>query len=106
MLKTFSSICLLSSIFISLSFTVYILQQQQQTAAAVNLSQNARVTLVHANTSDLLTNNERGLTIDKSAQNSSTISQKQEQQQIAAAVGKNFQNTFCGVNTTTTNSSN
>ncbi|MFL6315748.1 MAG: hypothetical protein ACJ73C_03285 [Nitrososphaeraceae archaeon] len=91
---------------ISLFFAVCILQQQQQPAAAVDLSQNARITLVHANTSDLLANNENGLTIDKSAQNSSTISQKQEQQQIAAAVGKNFQNTFCGVNTTTTNSSN
>jgi virginiamycin B lyase len=106
MLKTFSSICLLFSILISLFFAVYILQQQQQTAAAVNLSQNARITLVHANTSDLLANNERGLTIDKNAQNSSTISQKQEQQQTAAAVVKNFQNAFCGVNTTTTNSSN
>jgi virginiamycin B lyase len=106
MLKTFSSICLLFSILISLSFAVCILQQQQQPAAAVNLSQNARITLVHANTSDLLANNEKGLAIYKSAQNSSTISQKQEQQQTAAAVVKNFQNAFCGVNTTTTNPSN
>jgi virginiamycin B lyase len=105
MLKTFSSICLLSSVLISLFFAVCILQQQQQYAAAIDLSQNARITLVHANTSDLLANNEKGSTIDKIAQNSSTISQKQEEQQTAAVV-KNFQNAFCGVNTTMTNSSN
>jgi virginiamycin B lyase len=103
MLKTFSSICFLSLISISLYSTVFILQQlQQQYAAAIGLSQNTHITLVHANSSDLLANNEKNSTIDKMVQNSSIIS-SQEQEQTAAAV-RNFQDTFCGVNETTTNS--
>ena len=96
MLKTFSPIWFLSLFLISLYSSVFILQQQQH-AAGVDLSQSAHITLVHANTSDLLANDKKDLTIDKTAQNSSTISKKQEQ---AAAI-KNFQEAFCGVNTTT-----
>jgi hypothetical protein len=50
MLKTFSSICLLALVFISLYSSVFILQQQQY-IAAIDLSQNAHITLVHVNTS-------------------------------------------------------
>jgi hypothetical protein len=76
MLKTFSSICLLSLILISLYSGVFILQQQQY-AAAITLSQNAHITLVNANATDLLANNKKNSPMDKTAQNSSTISQKQ-----------------------------
>jgi virginiamycin B lyase len=99
MLKTFSSICLMALILISLYSAVFTLQQQQY-AAAIDLSQNAHITLVHAKTSDLLASDKKSSTVDKTAQNSSTISQKQEQ----AAAFKNFQEAFCGVNTTTPNS--
>ena len=103
MLKTFSSICFLSLISISLYSAVFILQQQQQYyAAAIGLSQNTHITLVHAGTSDLLTNNEKNSTIDETAQNSSTISQKQEQ--AATASVKNFREAFCGVNEISANS--
>jgi virginiamycin B lyase len=103
MLKTFSSICFLSLISISLYSAVFILQQQQQYyAAAIGLSQNTHITLVHAGTSDLLANNKKNSTIDGTAQNSSTISQKQEQ--AATASVKNFREAFCGVNEISANS--
>jgi len=95
MLKSFYSICLQYLVLISLFSTVFIFQHQQQYAAAViELSQNARITPVHINTSNLLTNNEENSTIDRTAQNSSAISQRQEQ---STAAVKNFQNAFCGV---------
>ena len=108
MLKTCSSICFLSLISISLYSAVFILQeQQQQYAAAIDLTQSMHITLVHATIPDLIANNQKNSTMDKTAQNSSsssTISQKQEQ--ATAASIKNFQEAFCGVNETPSANSN
>jgi len=83
-------------LLISLFSAAFVLQQQQQQqyAAAIDLSQSIHITPVHANTSDLLANNGEVSNTDGTAQNSSTISQKQEQSTTAV---KNFQNTFCGI---------
>src|SRR5690349_14435778 len=95
MLKTFYSICLQYLVLISLFSTIFIFQHQQQDAAAViDLSQNARITPVHTSTSNLLANKGENSTIDRTAQNSSAISHRQEQSTVAV---KNFQNAFCGV---------
>lgn len=64
---------------------------------------NESVTLVYATTSDLLSTNEEHSTIDElaqRAQNSSSLSPKQEQ--FTAAV-KDFQNAFCGFERATGN---
>lgn len=96
MLETFYSICLQYLVLISLFSTIFIFQHQQQDAAAViDLSQNARITPVHTSTSNLLANNEENSTVDRTAQNSSAISHTQEQSTTVAV--KNFQNAFCGV---------
>ncbi len=97
MSKTLSSVCLQCIVLSSLFSTIFILQQQS--AAAINLSQNARMISVHANTSDLLANNAQASNIPENTQNSSTVSQKQEQSTAVAV--KNFQNAFCGVDTIT-----
>jgi streptogramin lyase len=101
MSKTFFSICLQCLLLISLFFAASILQQQQQYAAAIDLSQSTHITPVHADTSDLLVNNGEVSNPDGTAQNSSIISQKEEQ---STAAVKNFQNTFCGVDGTAGNS--
>lgn len=97
MLSTTYLICLLSFACISLFCTAFILQQYHY-ASAIDLSKTDSVTLVHATTSDILSTNEEHSTTDyklaHSAQNSSTLPQKQGQ--FTAAV-KNFQNAFCGV---------
>ena len=96
MLRTFFSVYLQCLLLISLFSAASVLQQQQQQqyAAAIDLSQSIHITPVHANTSDLLANNGEVSNTDGTAQNSSTISQKQEQSTTAV---KNFQNTFCGI---------
>ncbi len=101
MSKTLSSVCLQCIVLSSLFSVIFILQQQY--AAAVNLLRNARINLVHANTSDLLANNVEASNIRETAQNSSTVSSQKQDQSTAIAV-KNFQNAFCGVDTTTGNS--
>jgi virginiamycin B lyase len=98
MLKTLSSVCLQCIVLGSLFSVIFILQQQQY-AVAVSLLQNADIIPVHANTSDVLTNNAEASNTGGTAQNSSVLSQKQEQS--TAAVVENFQNAFCGVDTTT-----
>ncbi len=62
MLKTFSSICLLTLILISLVSTTSILLQQHY-AAAEELFQKRypHVTFVHANTNDILANNNNNI---------------------------------------------
>src|SRR5205085_5520459 len=58
MLKTFSSICLQTLIFISLVSTKSILLQQHYAAAEGLLQKRyPHVTFVHANTNDILANN-------------------------------------------------
>jgi virginiamycin B lyase len=94
MLKSFSSFCLITLLLISSFSTIHILQGQQY-ATAVGLSQKMHITLVHSNTTDFPTNNKKNFA---TAQNSSIILRKQEQ---TAAV-KNFQETFCGTNSSTT----
>ena len=102
MLRTFFSVYLQCLLLISLFSAASVLQQQQQQqyAAAIDLSQSIHITPVHANTSDLLANNGEVSNTDGTAQNSSTISQKQEQSTTAV---KNFQNTFCGIDGATVN---
>ena len=100
MSKTLSSVWLQCIVLSSLFSTIFIIQQQS--AAAINLSQNARIIPVHANTPDLLANNAKASNIPETAQNSSTVSQKQEQSTAVAV--KNFRNAFCGVDTITGNS--
>ena len=102
MLRTFFSVYLQCLLLISLFSAASVLQQQQQQqyAAAIDLSQSIHITPVHANTSDLLANNGEVSNTDGTAQNSSTISQKQEQSTTAV---KNFQNTFCGIDGVTGN---
>jgi virginiamycin B lyase len=102
MSKTLSSVCLQCIVLSSLFSTIFILQQQY--AAAINLLQNARIILVHANTSDLVANNAWASNIPETAQNSSTVSSQKQEQSTAIAV-KNFQNAFCGVDMSTANSS-
>src|SRR5947209_6380542 len=95
MLKSFS-ICSLTLILISLFLTTSMMQQQQQQQHdAIGLSQKTPFTLVHANTNDLLTQKKK---TDIKTQNSSfsITAQKEE----AASAVKNFQEAFCGVNTT------
>ena len=98
MLKTFSSICLLTLILISLVSTTSILLQQHH-AAAEGLFQKRypHVTFVHANTNDILANNNNSTTNIK-LQNSTPLKTTQKEQ---AAV-KNFQEIFCGANIKTT----
>jgi virginiamycin B lyase len=100
MSKILSSVCLQCIVLSSLFSTIFILQQQS--AAAINLSQNARIIPVHANTPGLLANNAEASDKLETAQNSSTVSQKQEQSTAVAI--KNFQNAFCGFDTITGNS--
>lgn len=58
MLKTFSSICLLTLILISLvSTTSILLQQHHAPAEGLFQKRYPHVTLVHANTNDILANN-------------------------------------------------
>ncbi|MGA9170542.1 MAG: hypothetical protein WBZ20_10420 [Nitrososphaeraceae archaeon] len=98
MLRTFSSICLLTLILISLVSTTSILLQQHH-AAAEGLFQKRypHVTFVHANTNDILANNNNSTTNIK-LQNSTPLKTTQKEQ---AAV-KNFQEIFCGANIKTT----
>jgi virginiamycin B lyase len=98
--KTLSSVCLQCIVLSSLFSVIFILQQQN--AAALRLLQNARIIAVHANDSDLLANNAEASNIRGTAQNSSLASQKQEQSTAAAL--KNFQNAFCGADTSSGNS--
>jgi virginiamycin B lyase len=98
--KTLSSVCLQCIVLCSLFSVIFILQQQN--AAALRLLQNARIIAVHANDSDLLANNAEASNIRGTAQNSSLASQKQEQSTAAAL--KNFQNAFCGADTSSGNS--
>ena len=98
--KTLSSVCLQYIVLSSLFSVIFILQQQN--AAALRLLQNARIIAVHANDSDLLANNAEASNIRGTAQNSSVASQKQEQSTAAAAL--NFQNAFCGADTSSGNS--
>jgi virginiamycin B lyase len=81
-----SSICLLALIVISLFSYAFELQQEQY-AAAIGLSQNMDITLVHSNTMDN----------SAMAENSSIVLQKQE----ATAAVKSFQEAFCGTNSST-----
>jgi hypothetical protein len=99
--RTFFSVYLQCLLLISLFSAASVLQQQQQQyAAAIDLSQSTHITPVHANISDLLANNGEVSNTDGTAQNSSIISQKQEQ---STAAVKNFQSTFCGIDGTTGN---
>jgi virginiamycin B lyase len=82
-----SSICLLALIVISLFSYAFELQQEQY-AAAIELSQKMDITLVHSNTMD----------IPPMAENSSIAEQKQG----ATAAIKSFQEAFCGTNSSTT----
>src|SRR5205085_12463314 len=77
MLKTFSSICLLTLILISLVSTTSILLQQHY-AAAEGLLQKTHVTLVHAKTDDILANNNS--TINIKPQNSTPLKTTQKEQ--------------------------
>jgi virginiamycin B lyase len=98
-LKTFSSICLLTLILISLVSITSILLQQHY-AAAEGLLQKTHVTLVHANTNNILTNNKNNSTINIKLQKSSLATQKEEQNTAV----KSFQEAFCGTNSSTTTS--
>jgi virginiamycin B lyase len=98
MFKTFSSICLLTLILISLASIPSILLLQQQYAAAEVLLQKTHITFVHSNTNDILANKKNNSTINIKPQNSSLTTQKEEQ---TAAVN-NFQEAFCGTNSSTT----
>ena len=79
--------CLLTLIVISLFSNAFKLQQEQY-AAAIELSQKMDITLVHSNTMD----------IPPMAENSSIAEQKQG----ATAAIKSFQEAFCGTNSSTT----
>jgi virginiamycin B lyase len=104
-LKTFSSICLLTLILISLiSITSILLQHHYAAAEGLLQKRYPHVTLLHANTNDILANNNNS-TSDIKLQNFPSLRTTQEEQ---AAV-KNFQETFCGsanTNTTTAAESN
>ncbi len=79
--------CLLTLIVISLFSNAFKLQQEQY-AAAIELSQKMDITLVHSNTMD----------IPPMAENSSIVLQKQG----ATAAVKSFLEAFCGTNSSTT----
>jgi virginiamycin B lyase len=74
--------------------------KQQQQYVAIGLPDKMPISLVHENSNEFLTNNDKNSPIDTMTQNSSTIKQKQEQ---SAAI-KNFQEIFCGFNSTTSSS--
>jgi virginiamycin B lyase len=101
MSKTFSSICLLTLISISLVFPTSILLSLQQYAAAEGLIQKTHIMLVHSNTNDNLANNKKNSPADIKLRNASLITT----QSTTTAV-KNFQEIFCGANTTAIPDSN
>ncbi|HEY5631799.1 MAG TPA: hypothetical protein VIR31_06700, partial [Nitrososphaeraceae archaeon] len=101
MSKTFSSICLLTLISISLVFPTSILLSLQQYAAAEGLIQKTDIMLVHSNTNDNLANNKKNSPADIKLRNASLITT----QSTTTAV-KNFQEIFCGANTTAIPDSN
>jgi len=102
MFKIFSSICLLTLILVSLVFpTSILLPLQQYAAAEEGLIQKTHTMLVHSNTNDNLANNKKNSQADIKLRNASLITT----QSTTAAV-KNFQETFCGDNTTATSYSN
>src|SRR5690242_12149544 len=82
--------CLLTLIVISLFSNAFKLQQEQY-AAAIELSQKMDITLVHSNTMDN----------SPMAENSSIVLEKQG---ATAAAIKSFQEAFCGTNSSTPNS--
>ena len=96
MFKSLSSICLLTLILISLVFPTSKLLLLQQHAAAEGLIQKTHVILVHSNTIDNLANNKKNSPADIKLRNASLLTTQN------ATEVKNFQETFCGANTTAT----
>ncbi|MBV9668923.1 MAG: hypothetical protein JO327_12440, partial [Nitrososphaeraceae archaeon] len=96
MFKSLSSICLLTLILISLVFPTSKLLLLQQHAAAEGLIQKTHIILVHSNTIDNLANNKKNSPADIKLRNASLLTTQN------ATEVKNFQETFCGANTTAT----
>ncbi|HZC20885.1 MAG TPA: hypothetical protein VE223_04505 [Nitrososphaeraceae archaeon] len=98
MFKSLSLICLLTLISISLVFPTSKLLLLQQHAAAEELIQKTHIILVHSNTIDNLANNKKNLPTDIKLRNASVLTTTTQNTTNTAV--KNFQETFCGANTT------
>ena len=104
MFKSLSLICLLTLISISLVFPTSKLLLLQQYAAAEGLIQKAHIILVHSNTIDNLANNKKNSPADIKLRNASVLTTTTQNTTNTAV--KNFQETFCGANTTAALDSN
>jgi virginiamycin B lyase len=104
MLNAFFPLYLQCLLLISVFSSIYILQElQPQYARATNdLSQRTHIIPVHATAADILVNNGDVLNTEGTAENSTALSQKEEQSSATAV--KNFQDAFCGVNEAAGNS--
>ena len=98
MFKSLSLICLLTLISISLVFpTSKLLLLQQYAAAEGLIHPKTHIILVHSNTIDNLANNKKNSPADIKLRNASVLTTTQNTTTTAV---KNFQETFCGANTT------
>jgi virginiamycin B lyase len=98
MFKSLSSICLLTLISISLAFPTSKLLLLQQQAAAEGLIQKTHIVLAHSNTIDNLATNKKDSPADIKLRNASLLTTTTQNTTTTAV--KNFQETFCGANTT------